>query len=48
MHTFVDPTVGLATCLGVLAVLVAAGTLAGLIPARKAANVKPIEALKAE
>lgn len=48
MQTFVDPTVGLGTCLGVLAVLVVAGTLAGLIPARKAAMIKPIEALRAE
>lgn len=48
MQTFVDPTVGLSTCLGVLAVLVIAGTLAGLLPARKAAMIKPIEALRAE
>lgn len=48
MQTFVDPTVGLGTCLAILAVLVTTGTLAGLIPARKAAMVKPIEALRAE
>ena len=45
---FVDPTVGLSTCLGVTAVLVIAGTIAGLMPAIKAARIRPIEALRAE
>lgn len=45
---FVDPTVGLGTCIGVTAVLVIAGTIAGLVPALKAAKVRPIEALNAE
>ena len=45
---FVNPTVGLGTCLGVTAVLVIAGTIAGLVPALKAAKVRPIEALNAE
>ncbi|MBR1682862.1 MAG: ABC transporter permease [Bacteroidaceae bacterium] len=43
---FVDPTVGLGTCLGVTAVLIIAGTIAGLMPALKAARVRPVEALK--
>ena len=42
---FVNPTVGLGTAFGVTAVLIAAGTLAGLVPALKAARVRPVEAL---
>jgi len=42
-----DPTVGVGTAIGVTAVLVVAGTVAGLIPAMKASKVKPIEALMA-
>ena len=45
---FVDPIVGIGTCLGVTFVLVIAGTLAGLMPALKAARIRPIEALRAE
>ncbi len=45
---FVDPTVGLGTCLGVTLVLIVAGTIAGLMPALKAAKIRPIEALRAE
>ncbi len=45
---FVDPTVGIDVCLEATAVMVIAGTLAGLIPAMKAARVRPIEALRAE
>lgn len=45
---FVNPTVGLATCIEATAVMIVAGTLAGLIPAWKAARVRPIEALAAE
>ncbi len=45
---FVDPTVSLGTCLGVTFVLVIAGTIAGLMPALKAAKIRPIEALRAE
>lgn len=48
MQTFLNPTVGLSTCLAALAILVAAGTLAGLIPAHKAARIRPIEALRAD
>ena len=45
---FVDPTVGFGTCIGVTLVLVIAGTIAGLMPALKAAKIRPIEALRAE
>ena len=45
---FVDPTVGISTCLGVTLVLIIAGTIAGLMPALKAARIRPIEALRAE
>ena len=45
---FVNPTVGMATCVGVTIVLVIAGTIAGLMPAVKAAKIRPIEALRAE
>jgi len=42
---FIDPTVGLTTCLEAMLVLVIAGALAGFFPARRAAKVKPVEAL---
>ncbi len=45
---FVDPTVSLGTCLGVTLVLIIAGTVAGIMPALKAARIRPIEALRAE
>ena len=45
---FVTPTVSLSTCLGVTLVLIIAGTIAGLMPAMKAAKIRPIEALRAE
>ena len=48
MTVFKDPTVGLDVCLGATLLLVVAGTLAGLAPARRAAGVRPIEALRAE
>lgn len=43
-----NPTVGLGTAVGVTIVLIVAGTIAGLVPARKAMKVRPIEALRAE
>lgn len=45
---FINPTVGIDVCVGATVVMIVAGTLAGLIPARKAAHVKPIEALRAD
>ena len=42
---FLNPTVGFDVCIEALVVMVVAGTLAGLIPARKAARIRPIEAL---
>ena len=45
---FVDPTVGFDVCVEATLVMIIAGTLAGLVPARKAANTRPIEALRAE
>ena len=43
-----NPTVGLGTAIGATVVLIVAGTLAGIFPARQAASVKPIEALRAD
>ena len=44
----VNPTVGLDTALEATLVLIVAGTIAGLFPARRAAQVRPIEALRSE
>lgn len=46
--TFLNPTVGLDVCVEATVVMIVAGTLAGLIPARKAAWIKPIDALQTE
>lgn len=48
IQMFLNPTVGLDVCVGALIVLVIAGTIAGFVPARKAARIRPIEALSAE
>lgn len=45
---FVNPTVGIGSCIGATITIVIAGTIAGLIPAIKAARIRPIEALRAE
>jgi putative ABC transport system permease protein len=46
--TFLNPTVGLDVCVEATVLMIIAGTLAGFVPARRAANVQPIEALRAE
>lgn len=48
IKTFVDPTVGLDVCLEATLLMVMAGTLAGLLPAVRAARIRPIEALRAD
>ena len=45
IQIMVNPTVSVGTAVGVTLVLIIAGTMAGLFPARKAAKVRPIEAL---
>ena len=45
---FDHPEVNIGVALSATALLVVAGAIAGLVPAMKAANVKPIEALRAE
>ena len=45
---FVNPTVGFNVCVEATVVMILAGTIAGMIPARKAARTRPIEALRAE
>ena len=42
---FVNPTVGLDVCIEATVVIIVAGTIAGLIPAFKAARIRPIVAL---
>ena len=48
IHILENPTVGLDIALEATLLLIIAGTLAGLAPARKASKVRPIEALRAE
>ncbi len=45
---FTNPTVDLSVALKALTVLIVSGALAGLIPARRAVAVKPVEALRSE
>ncbi|RIJ36629.1 ABC transporter permease [Pontibacter oryzae] len=45
---FANPEVDFGVALGATVVLVLSGAIAGLVPALKAANIKPIEALRAE
>ncbi len=46
--TFLNPTVGLDVCIEATLLMVVAGTVAGLVPAIRAARTRPIEALRAE
>ena len=48
IQMLVNPTVGLDVALEATILLIVAGTIAGAVPAWKAARVKPIEALRAE
>lgn len=48
IRMLVNPTVGIDVAIETTLVLIIAGTLAGLAPARKAAKVRPIEALRAD
>lgn len=43
---FMNPEIDFATAIGALIFLVIAGALAGLVPARKAAGIKPVEAIR--
>jgi putative ABC transport system permease protein len=45
---FQNPEVNIQAAIGAIVLLVISGSLAGFIPARKAANIKPIEALMEE
>lgn len=45
---FQDPTVGLDVCIRATIVMIVAGAIAGSIPARKAAKMKPIDSLNAK
>lgn len=48
IRLLVNPTVGIDVAIKSTILLVIAGTIAGLIPARKASKVRPIEALRAD
>jgi len=45
---FANPEININVALGATIILVAAGALAGFVPARKAASVKPVIALRDE
>jgi len=45
---FKNPEINLSVAFGALLILVISGTLAGIFPARRAANIRPIDALRDE
>jgi putative ABC transport system permease protein len=45
---YTNPTVPISYILGALALMVILGTLIGLIPAQRAVQIKPIDALREE
>lgn len=48
IQMFTNPIVGIDVCVKATLLMIVAGTLAGMVPARKAAKIRPIEALRAE
>ena len=48
IRLLINPKVGIDVAVEATVLLIVAGTLAGLVPARKAAKVRPIEALRAD
>ena len=48
IQMFTNPTVDIDVCVKATLLMIVAGTLAGMVPARKAAKIRPIEALRAE
>lgn len=48
IQMFTNPTVGIDVCVKATLLMILAGTIAGMVPARKAAKIRPIEALRAE
>lgn len=48
IQMFTNPTVGIDVCVKATLLMIVAGTLAGMVSARKAAKIRPIEALRAE
>jgi putative ABC transport system permease protein len=45
---FANPEVDFRIAIGATLILIFAGTIAGFVPARKAASIKPVEALRDE